>query len=118
MDPRSSYAVTSDRLVLRTMVRGGPRALHRAAGLRDGGGWQRLPLWLEYRGQRRAAQAGPYLYSYNSYYTADTTTTNDGEPAPIPFEVDVRVHTLRYLQVLESARLWGGGVAGSSPSPT
>lgn len=53
---------------------------------------------------------GPYLYSYNSYYTADTTTTNDGDPAPIPFEVDVRVHTLRYLQVLESARLWGGGV--------
>ncbi len=53
---------------------------------------------------------GPYLYSYNSYYTADTTTTNDGEPAPIPFEVDVRVHTLRYLQVLESARLFGGGV--------
>ncbi len=53
---------------------------------------------------------GPYLYSYNSYYTADVTTMNDGEPAPIPFEVDVRVHTLRYLQVLESARLFGGSV--------
>jgi hypothetical protein len=53
---------------------------------------------------------GHYLYSYNSYYTADVTTTNDGQPAPVPFDVDVRVHTLRYLQVLESAKLFGGSV--------
>ena len=53
---------------------------------------------------------GPYVYSYNSYYTADVTTTNDGRPAPIPFDVSVRVHTLRFLQVLPTAKVFGGSV--------
>lgn len=60
---------------------------------------------------------GHYLYNYNSYYTTEATMTNAGEPAPINFDVDVRVHTLRYLGVLESTKLWGGNVAWLAAQP-
>jgi hypothetical protein len=53
---------------------------------------------------------GNYVYMYNSYYTADETTTDSGDAAPIDFELDMRVHTLRYLHSFASARLFGGGV--------
>jgi hypothetical protein len=53
---------------------------------------------------------GSYLYMYNSYYTADVTTTNVGTRAPVPFDVEVRAHTLRFLHSFESLKLLGGGV--------
>lgn len=53
---------------------------------------------------------GSYLYMYNSYYTADETTTNSGAHAPVPFDVEVRAHTLRFLHSFESVRLFGGGL--------
>jgi hypothetical protein len=74
------------------------------------GGGSVYPYGLNTVASGLLPKPGRYLYSYNSYYTADATMTNDGRPAPVPFEVDVRVHTLRYLQVFESARLFGGSV--------
>lgn len=97
----------------------GLRALFCAAGLAlftvrpacatEGGG-SVYPYGLNTVASGVLPKPGPYLYSYNSFYSADVTTTNDGKPASIPFEVDVRVHTLRYLHVLETARIWGGAV--------
>lgn len=51
---------------------------------------------------------GHYLYLYNSIFTADTLTDDNGDPLPIDFDVDVRVHTLRYLNVSKSLTLAGG----------
>lgn len=53
---------------------------------------------------------GSYLYMYNSYYTSDVTTTDDGTAAPVAFDVEVRAHTLRFLHSFESAKLFGGGL--------
>jgi hypothetical protein len=53
---------------------------------------------------------GHYLYMYNSVYSADVTTTDDGAPAPIDFDVDVRAHTLRYLHAFKDVTLFGGGL--------
>lgn len=53
---------------------------------------------------------GNYLYMYNSYYTADETTTDRGDTAPVPFDAEMRVHTLRYVHSFESAKLFGGGL--------
>jgi hypothetical protein len=51
-----------------------------------------------------------YLYMYNSVYGADVTTTDDGAPAPVDFDVDVRAHTLRYLHSFKDLDVLGGGV--------
>jgi len=51
---------------------------------------------------------GHYLYMYNAYFTADVLRTGSGAAAPIDFEVDVRVHTLRYLGVSDSLGMAGG----------
>ena len=53
---------------------------------------------------------GNYLYLYNTVFTADVTMDGDGRPAPVPFDVEVRAHTLRFLQVLEKPRVFGGSV--------
>jgi hypothetical protein len=53
---------------------------------------------------------GHYLYMYNSVYSADVTTTNGGEAAPIDFDVEVRAHTLRYLHSFKDATFLGGGL--------
>jgi hypothetical protein len=55
-------------------------------------------------------EPGNYLYLYNTVFTADVTMDGDGRPAPVPFDVEVRAHTLRFLQVLDTPRLLGGRV--------
>lgn len=54
---------------------------------------------------------GGYLYNYNSYYTADTTTNNSGESAVPHFHASVRAHTIRFLNVFESFKVMGGDLA-------
>jgi hypothetical protein len=53
---------------------------------------------------------GNYLYLYNTVFAADVTMDGDGRPAPVPFDVEVRAHTLRFLQVLDQPRVFGGSV--------
>jgi hypothetical protein len=53
---------------------------------------------------------GHYLYMYNSVYSADETTIDDGSPAPIDFAVDVRAHTVRYLHSFKEAGALGGSL--------
>jgi hypothetical protein len=51
---------------------------------------------------------GHYLYVYNLQYAADVTMTNSGDPAPVPFDVEVRAHTLRYLGSFDGPKIAGG----------
>jgi hypothetical protein len=51
---------------------------------------------------------GSYLYMYNSYYTADVLMNDDGDALPLPFDVEVRVHTLRFQHVFASKPILGG----------
>jgi hypothetical protein len=51
---------------------------------------------------------GNYLYNYNTLYTADVTTTNAGAAAPVPCDVEVRAHTLRWLHVFDGPKVLGG----------
>lgn len=51
---------------------------------------------------------GNYVYNYNTLYTANVTTTNAGDAAPVPFDVSVRAHTLRWLHVFPGPRALGG----------
>lgn len=51
---------------------------------------------------------GDYLYNYNTLYTADVTTTDSGRVAPVPFDVSVRAHTLRWLHVFAGPMLFAG----------
>lgn len=53
---------------------------------------------------------GHYLYVYNSYFEATETMDDDGNRVPIPFDVSVRAHTLRYLGVHPTAQVLGGSV--------
>jgi hypothetical protein len=55
-------------------------------------------------------EPGNYLYLYNTVFTADVTMDGNGHPAPVPFDVEVRAHTLRFLQVLDKPRVFGGSV--------
>jgi hypothetical protein len=55
-------------------------------------------------------QPGNYLYLYNTVFEADVTRDGDGRAVPIPFDVEVRAHTLRFLQVLATPRVLGGQV--------
>lgn len=51
---------------------------------------------------------GHYLYSYNTRFTADVARDGRGVAVPIPFDVTVRAHTLRYLGVADSITVAGG----------
>jgi hypothetical protein len=74
------------------------------------GGGSAYPYGLNTVATGVLPKPGHYLYSYNSYYTAKETTTDDGDVAPVPFDVNVRAHTLRYLGVHPTARVFGGSV--------
>ena len=51
---------------------------------------------------------GHYLYFYNLHYAADVTMNDSGDPAPVPFDVEVRAHTVRYLGSFEGPKIAGG----------
>ncbi len=72
------------------------------------GGGSVYPYGLNTLASGILPRPGHYLYNYNSYFTADVTTDNGGDAVPIDFQVDVRVHTLRYLGVAESVKFAGG----------
>ena len=74
------------------------------------GGGSAYPYGLNTVATGILPKPGHYLYNYNSFYTAKVTTTDDGDPAPVPFDVNVRAHTLRYLGVHPTATLFGGSV--------
>jgi hypothetical protein len=54
--------------------------------------------------------AGSYVYLYNTIFEADVTRDGSGNPVPVDFDVEVRAHTLRFLQVLDTPRVLGGQV--------
>ena len=75
------------------------------------GGGSAYPYGLNTVATGILPKPGHYLYVYNSYYTAKETTTNDGEVAPLPFDVNVRAHTLRYLRrASHPAKVFGSSV--------
>lgn len=74
------------------------------------GGGSAYPYGLNTVATGILPKPGHYLYVYNSYYTAKETTTNEGEASPLPFDVNVRAHTLRYLGVHPTAKVFGGSV--------
>jgi hypothetical protein len=77
------------------------------AGATEGGG-SVYPYGLNTVASGVLPKPGSYLYMYNSYYTADSLMNDDGDGAPVPFEVDVRVHTLRFQHVFASKPILGG----------
>jgi hypothetical protein len=74
------------------------------------GGGSAYPYGLNTVATGILPKPGHYAYTYNSFYTAKATTTHDGERAPLPFDVNVRAHTLRYLGVHPTAKVFGGSV--------
>jgi len=81
----------------------------RPAHATEGGG-SAYPYGLNTVATGILPKPGHYLYVYNSFYTAKETTTNEGEASPLPFDVNVRAHTLRYLGVHPTAKVFGGSV--------
>ncbi len=75
----------------------------------DGGG-SVYPYGLNTVATGILPKPGHYLYMYNSFYEADVLKDNEGDASPLPLDVNVRVHTLRYLGVHPTARLFGGSV--------
>jgi hypothetical protein len=74
------------------------------------GGGSAYPYGLNTIATGILPKPGHYLYNYNSYYTSKEVKGNDGETLPVPFDVNVRAHTLRYLGVHPTARVFGGSV--------
>jgi hypothetical protein len=74
------------------------------------GGGSAYPYGLNTLASGILPAPGHYLYSYNSFYTSKATMTDAGNVAPVPFDVNVRAHTLRYLGVHPSAKVMGGSV--------
>ncbi len=84
-----------------------PAVLPGRAHASEGGG-SIYPYGLNTIASGVLPKPGSYLYMYNSYYTADVLMNDDGAVAPVPFDVDVRVHTLRFLHVFASKPILGG----------
>jgi len=74
------------------------------------GGGSAYPYGLNTVASGILPKPGHYIYNYNSFYTSKETTTDEGEEAPVPFDVNVRAHTLRYLGVHPTAKVFGGSV--------
>jgi hypothetical protein len=74
------------------------------------GGGSAYPYGLNTVASGILPKPGHYLYMYNSYYESDVLTTHTGDASPLPFDVNVRAHTLRYLGVHPTARVFGGAV--------
>ncbi len=72
------------------------------------GGGSLYPYGLNTIASGVLPKPGSYLYMYNSYYTADALMNDDGDIAPVPFDVSVRVHTLRFQHVFRSKPILGG----------
>lgn len=105
----------------RATVRGSARTLRCALGgaialalgtaapaLASEGGGSVYPYGLNTVATGILPRPGNYLYNYNTLYSADVTTTNAGQPAPVPFDVEVRAHTLRWLHVFDGPTVLGG----------
>lgn len=74
------------------------------------GGGSAYPYGLNTVATGILPKPGNYAYTYNSYYTSKVTMDNDGNASPLPFDVNVRAHTLRYLGVHPTAKVFGGSV--------
>jgi hypothetical protein len=72
------------------------------------GGGSVYPYGLNTLASGVLPKPGHYLYFYNLHYAADVTRTNSGDRAPVPFDVEVRAHTVRYLRSLQGPDIAGG----------
>lgn len=81
-----------------------------AAHATEGGG-SVYPYGLNTVASGVLPKPGSYLYNYNAWYAADTTTDDRGEAALPHFRARVRAHTLRFLHVAESLRPFDGNFA-------
>ncbi|HET9694463.1 MAG TPA: hypothetical protein VFP48_08755, partial [Steroidobacteraceae bacterium] len=100
---------TSNRAVARACAAALALAAPNMAQATEGGGGV-YPYGLNTVASGVLPKPGSYLYMYNSYYTSDVTTTDEGTAAPLAFDLEVRAHTLRFLHSFQSAKLFGGGL--------
>lgn len=92
-------------------------ALLPANALGTEGGGSVYPYGLNTIATGILPKPGHYLYIYNGYYEAKETMDNDGNPVPIPFDINVRSHTPRYLGVHPTAQLFGASVGWQAAVP-
>jgi hypothetical protein len=88
-----------------------------AVALATEGGGSVYPYGLNTIATGVLPKPGHYLYVYNGYYEAKETMDDDGNALPIPFDVNVRSHTPRYLGVHPTAKLFGGSLGWQAALP-